>query len=133
MNGDSIKNYFTLKKLSLLYDHYAFIDVPDYYADQLFIRHQVTVRFRYEYKHPEQPYIIIFCKVRKRDRKRFLSALAELNDKMILCGYSGYEAFCTNFIAQINSGSEALRKKRGRSNEACSAGKAERTCSKRAS
>lgn len=28
-----IKNYFTLEKFSLLYDYYAFIDVPDYYAD----------------------------------------------------------------------------------------------------
>ena len=40
-----MKNYFTLERFSLLYDHYAFIDVPDYYADQMFIQHKVTVRF----------------------------------------------------------------------------------------
>ena len=70
-----MKNYLSLNRFSLLYDHYAIIDVPEYYADQLFIRHQVTVRFGKEFQHPDQPYVVIFCKVRKRDRNRFLSAL----------------------------------------------------------
>ena len=35
-----MKNYFTLEQFSLLYDYYAFIDVPEYYADQLFIQHR---------------------------------------------------------------------------------------------
>lgn len=50
-----MKNCLTLNRFSLLYDHYAFIDVPAYYADQLFIRHQVTVRFGKEFQHPDQP------------------------------------------------------------------------------
>ena len=62
-----MKNYLSLNRFSLLYDHYAIIDVPEYYADQLFIRHQVTVRFGKEFQHPDQPYVVIFCKVRKRD------------------------------------------------------------------
>ena len=33
-----MKNYFTLERFSLLYDHYAFIDVSEYFADQLFIQ-----------------------------------------------------------------------------------------------
>ena len=88
-----MKNYLSLNRFSLLYDHYAIIDVPEYYADQLFIRHQVTVRFGKEFQHPDQPYVVIFCKVRKRDRNRFLSALSDLNRKMLLCGYPGYEKF----------------------------------------
>lgn len=132
MNSDFVKNYFTLEKFSLLYDHYAFIDVPEYYADQLFIENKVTVRFGHEYKHPDQPYVIIFCKVRKRDRERFLAALGEMNRKMILCGYPEYEEFCSSFLDQMNSGAKALREKRCRSNEACSAGEAEQTCSESA-
>ena len=107
-----IKNYLTLEKFSLMYGYYAFIDVPDYYADHLFIQHQVRVRFGNEYSHPDQPYVFIFCKVRKRDRERFLFALAELNRKMLLCGYPGYEDFCRSFIFQMNSGAKALREKR---------------------
>ena len=128
-----MKNYFTLEKFSLLYDHYAFIDVPEYYADQLFIQHKVTVRFGNEFQHPDQPYVVIFCKVRKRDRTRFLSALAELNRKMILCGYPGYEEFCTSFIAKMNDGAKALREKRCKPNEAHPIEKTEQTCSERAS
>lgn len=113
-----MKNYFTLERFSLRYDHYAFIDVPEYYADQLFIQHQVTVHFGKEFRHPEQPYVIIFCKVRKRDRDRFLAALSELNRKMILCRYPGYEEFCTSFIAKMTDGAKALRRKRCKPNEA---------------
>ena len=107
-----MNNYFTLERFSLRYDHYAFIDVPEYYADQLFIQHQVTVHFGKEFRHPEQLYVIIFCKVRKWDRDRFLAALSELNRKMILCGYPGYEEFCTSFIAKMIDGAKALRRKR---------------------
>ena len=110
--------YFTLERLSLRYDHYAFIDVPKYFADQLFIRHQVTVHFGNEFQHPEHQYVIILCKVRKRDRDRFLAALSELNRKLILCGYPGYEAFCASFIAQMNDGAKSLRGKRCKLNEA---------------
>ena len=48
-----MKNYFTLEQFSLPYGHYAFVDVPEYYADQLFIQHQVRVRFGKEFQHPE--------------------------------------------------------------------------------
>ena len=128
-----MKNYFTLERFSLLYDYYAFIDVPEYYADQLFIQHQVTVRFGKEFQHPDQPYVIIFCKVRKRDRDRFLSALPELERKMILCGYPGYSEFCDIFIAKMNDGARALREKRCKPNEAHTIGETEQTCSERAS
>ena len=128
-----MKNYLSLNRFSLLYDHYAIIDVPEYYADQLFIRHQVTVRFGKEFQHPDQPYVDIFCKVRKRDRNRFLSALSDLNRKMILCGYPGYEEFCASFIAQMNGGAKTLREKRCKSDEVYPIGETEQTCSERAS
>ena len=128
-----MKNYLTLNRFSLLYDHYAFIDVPAYYADQIFIRHQVTVRIGKEYRHPDQPYVVIFCKVRKQDRNRFLSALSELNRKMPLCGYPGYEAFCASFIAKMNDGAKALREKRCKPHESCPLGETKQTRSEGAS
>lgn len=128
-----MKNYLTLNRFSLLYDHYAFIDVPAYYADQIFIRHQVTVRIGKEYRHPDQPYVVIFCKVRKQDRNRFLSALSELNLKMILCGYPRYEEFCASFIAKMNDGAKALREKRCKPHESCPLGETKQTRSESAS
>lgn len=128
-----MKNYLSLNRFSLLYDHYAIIDVPEYYADQLFIRHQVTVRFGNEYQHPDQPYVGIFCKVRKRDRNRFLSALSDLNRKMILCGYPGYQDFCASFIASMSSGARTLREKRCKPHESCPLGETKQTRSESAS
>ena len=87
MSSSIVRNYFPMKSLSLLYDHFAFVDVPAYLADGLFIKHKVTVNFYGEYTHPEEPYVIILCKVRKRDQEHFLKALSEMNNKMILCGY----------------------------------------------
>ena len=57
-----MKNYLSLNRFSLLYDHYAIIDVPEYYADQLFIRHQVTVRFGKESNARVRRYMDLPCK-----------------------------------------------------------------------
>ena len=94
-------NYIRFKQFSLLWDHYAFIDVPAYLADQLFIRHRVTVHFGEELHHPEAGYMIIFCKVRKKDSERFLDALSELPNKMLICGHLDYEDYCDDIIGRI--------------------------------
>lgn len=95
------KNYNAFRQFSLLWAHFAFIDVPAYLADQLFIKHQVTVHFGEELHHPEANYIIIFCKVRKKDTDRFLAALEELPDKMLICGHLDYEEYCNDIIGRI--------------------------------
>ena len=45
------RNYIAFRQFSLLWNHYAFIDVPAYLADQLFIKHKVTVHFGEEMGH----------------------------------------------------------------------------------
>lgn len=105
-----MKNYLQFKQFSLLFDHYAFVDVPQYYADQLFIQHQVRVHFGRECVHPDHPYVIVFCKVRKRDRDKFLAALADLFPKMILCGYPKYESFCQSFIEAMDGDAKSAEK-----------------------
>lgn len=101
--------YLHLERFSLLYSHYAILDTSDYYADQLFIKHQVTVRFGMEYAHPDAPYLIVFCRVRKKDEQRFLTALEELPNKMVLCGHPDYPTFCKAFIDQMERGKALLR------------------------
>lgn len=93
--------YLHLERFSFLYRYYAIVDTSDYYADQLFIKHQVTVRFGNEYAHPDAQYRIIFCKVRKQDEQRFLDALQELPNKMLLRGHTDYPAFCTQFFEKM--------------------------------
>ena len=95
------RNYIAFRQFSLLWAHFAFIDVPAYLADQLFIKHKVTVHFGEELHHPEANYMIIFCKVRKKDTDRFLAALEELPDKMLICGHLDYEEYCNDIIGRI--------------------------------
>lgn len=84
-------NFVKIKKFSLLYYHYAYLDTKDYLADQLFVNNKVKVRFGREYEKGE--YRIIFCKIRKRDNMSFLAALSEMADKAALMGETVYEEF----------------------------------------
>ena len=125
MENVGIKNYFKIRKQSLLYDYYAFVDTADYLADSLFIQKQVRVRFGKEMKHPKEDYMVIFCKVLKSDSARFLEALSELPNKMILCGHADYEAFCKEISQLMERGVAAMRQKRRDPDEICAAGKTE--------
>lgn len=95
------KNYVKLEKLSLMYDYYCFVDVKKYLADKLFVEHKVRVWFQKECTKPGMNYLIMFCKVRKKDRMKFLSALEELKNKMLIFGYTDYENFCYELIENI--------------------------------
>ena len=92
--------------LSLFFDYYLFFDTNQYLADQLFIRHKVRVWFDREYVKDGSPYCAIFCHVRKKDVLRFLNALAELKNKMILCGHPDYESETGKYLDDIERASE---------------------------
>lgn len=91
-----------LDQISLRYVHFAIIDTADYLADQLFIRHHVRVSFGKEFAAPDMLYRIIFCRVRKRDMVAFLSAMEELPNKMLLCGYTDYLDNCRALHRKIS-------------------------------
>lgn len=105
-------NYLNLDRFPILYNHYVFVDTSDYLADQLFIRHKVRVHFGEEMEHPEFPYIFIFCKVRKKNRQRFLDALQEMSDKMMLLRHLDYDAFCEEWIGRLRKNIGRKRKRR---------------------
>ena len=90
-----MQNYIKLTNRSLFHFHYAFFDVSEYFADQIFIEKQIKVKFGRELKHPDEPYTIIFCKIKKKDEKAFLEAMEELERKMFLLGHTDYSDFCS--------------------------------------
>lgn len=89
------KHFFELEQPSFRFSYFCFIDVSEYLADSIFIKHKVRVWFQQEYRKEGTDYIAIFCKVRKKDRADFLNAMKELEQKMLLLGYHDYSAFCT--------------------------------------
>ena len=55
-------------------------------------------------------YCIIFCKVLKRDAKRFEEALARLKDKMLLLGHKDYQDECDEIGKMIEEGMKVRKK-----------------------
>lgn len=90
-------HFIPLKKFSLFFRHYAFVDTKEYLADQLFIQEKVRVHFGQEAHRTDSKYCIIFCKIKKSDEKAFLTALQKLPSKMLLCGHTDYLDFCREF------------------------------------
>ncbi len=97
------KNYWRLQKFSIFYSHYAFIDSPDYLADQLFVKQKVKVDFGKEYGQDGSDYLVIFCRVRKTKEKEFIRALEELENKMLLMGHKDYLSFCADMKEKIGN------------------------------
>ena len=97
------KNYITLTRFPLRFRHYAYFDAPDNLADSLFYRHKVRVYFGDEYGKDGTEYKIIFCKIKKKDEDKFLAALGELSNKMVLFGHQDYDEFCQEAMAMFKN------------------------------
>lgn len=82
---------------------FAYIDAEENLADQLFIKHKVAVDFGPEFAKAGSEYFIIICSVWKKDRQRFLDALKELPDKMLLFGHTDYEAHCASIKKMLDA------------------------------
>ena len=101
---DEKKNYQKMRKFSLLYYHYCFVDSHRNLADQLFVNHEVRVYFGAEFEKKDYPYKLICCKIRKANEKEFLAALSEMYDKMYLMGYTDYAEECVRMDGMLNGG-----------------------------
>ena len=96
-------NFIKLKKFSLLFNYFIFIDTEEYLSDQIFINNRVRVWFRDELKHPDSKYIVIFCKVRKkRATMRFIKSMAKLEEAMAWAGNNDYSDFCKNLFDNMH-------------------------------
>lgn len=105
-----MKNFWRMRDFSVFSVHYAYVDHGLYLADQLFVQNRVRVRFKGEMRREDSHYCIIFCKVLKRDAKRFEEALARLKDKMLLLGHKDYQDECDEIGKRIEEGMKLRRK-----------------------
>ena len=80
------KNYYQLEHFSLFYDLYMFIDTAEHLADQVFIQHQLPIRFKGDYQKDGQKYRMILCKAPKKRRSEFVACMKDLARKMLLLG-----------------------------------------------
>lgn len=101
---DRPSNYIHLRTKSPIFDGYAYVDVREYYADDMFRKHNVhLVRFGDEAIHPDNPnYVIIFSKCLRWEKRKFLAALMDLRYIMDFNGHIDYDDYCKKFIEQTN-------------------------------
>lgn len=101
-------HYIKLRSMSPFSNTFVFVDVKGYLADQLFIKHMVRVNFMKDEAHRpgDEPYVIVFCTVRKKDTKRFLAALDELPETMRLHGHKDYMEYCKKSLGVLSATKE---------------------------
>lgn len=85
------------------YKQFAYIDRMGFLADRIFIENKVRVKFCGDYKHREKNYVVVICKVKKKDVSVFLQSMAELKNRAILMGNTDYESFCKEQIRLMQS------------------------------
>lgn len=99
-NTTSVENNMNFVELesSIFHDNFLYFDIIDCYADEIFIKNRVKVKFRAKLASDEYSYIAVVCKVRRKFRESFLNSLKELERKMLICGFTDYSDFCTQYF-----------------------------------
>lgn len=99
-------NYLQLKSNRFSrYNNFVYIDTTGFLADRIFAQNEIRVKFCGDYFHREKKYIVVMCKVKKKDVSVFLQSMEELTNRAILMGNTDYESFCKEqfekFISDI--------------------------------
>ena len=97
-------NYLQLKSNRFSrYNNFVYIDTTGFLADRIFIENKVRVKFCGDYKHKEKNYVVVICKVKKKDVSVFLRSMAELANRAIVIWNTDYESFCKEQIRLMQS------------------------------
>lgn len=97
-------NYLQLKSNRFSrYNNFVYIDTTGFLADRIFAQNEIKVKFCGDYFHREKNYVVVFCKVKKKDVSVFLQSMAELANRAILMGNTDYESFCKEQIRLMQS------------------------------
>lgn len=97
-------NYLQLKSNRFSrYNNFVYIDTTGFLADRIFAQNEIRVKFCGDYFHKEKKYVVVMCKVKKKDVSVFLQSMAELKNRAILMGNTDYESFCKEQIRLMQS------------------------------
>lgn len=98
-----MKNYIKGPKDSLFSYCYAYIDLAEPLADEIFIQEKVCVRFGDvgRLKDEDSPYRVVLCKIYKWDEKKFLRAMKRLEDIVLMSGHAGYLEFMEKIVRKM--------------------------------
>ena len=110
MEGREGWNYFRGNGLSLISKRYLYFD-RDQCSFSLLHRRNVRMKIKGVLTHQKENYVVVDCRVRKKDASAFEAAMKELPNKMLICGYRDYASFCNQMADRFK---ELEREKAGR-------------------
>lgn len=90
---------------------YVYVDHRSNAADALFNQYGIKVARGEEMVRAGSPYSIVFCRVKKRDAKKFEMALRKLKDKLLLIGHRDYVDACSEVAGLFEREGENVESK----------------------
>ena len=103
------RNYVEIQSWNPFVRKFAYTDVKEYYADDLFLKYGIAPKFKEEWSLPDTPIIVIFCSVRNSETVGFQRAMADMSNKMAIMGYPDYDQQSADLFDMIEQG-EAPRR-----------------------
>ena len=98
-----MKNYIQLKTLKF-YEEFAYFDLKDGLADEVFIKHSLNVKHINQLGRFGYDFHIFICRILRKDIEVFKTCMQELHNEMIICGHSNYDDFCNEMCTMIEKG-----------------------------
>lgn len=83
-----MRHYVKIEKKSIWFNYYAYIDTEEYLADSIFVQEKIRVFFGKTGRKHNSQYVVVFCKVWKKDVEKFVRAMEKLYNKLLLLGHA---------------------------------------------
>ncbi len=87
-------NFLKLDHRSFFRSKFIFVDTEDYLSAKLLKEAGIIVRHVRVMTKKGSPYRLVICKIRRRHEGTFVKVMEELRNRLILLGYTGYDAIC---------------------------------------
>lgn len=106
------RNYIELHSYLPWRKNFAYVDTTRRIADRLFIDKKIIIKFKGDFSHKEDGYIIVLASCRNRDWDDVKKVLLSMHDKMILIGKSDYSQYCESLIVKLEKAGSELRERK---------------------
>ena len=106
-----MKNYIDLGSCSLGRGRVVvYLDTEEHHGIGPLYQHRVRLKYSHEMTRPDEKYCLVFLRVLKKDLEKFIAAMEDLKNKMLICGHTDYETHGGELMDELE---ENLRRKAG--------------------
>ena len=107
-------NFIRVRSRNPSRQNYMYLDVGEYLADRIFVRHELPVKFfNQEFGREGSDVKFIYCSIRKKNSAEFEKCMEELCDTAALMGYTDYAAACEGLDRMLNAFEESRMPEEG--------------------